>query len=261
VLFLRARHTSHVTRHAAFTLLELLVVIAIIALLMVLVVPAFTTMKGANDVTSAAYTIKSALDQARTYAKANNTYVWVGFFEENGSIASTNPATAGTGRIVISTVASRDGTKLYSSVASPAADIDSAGTRLSHLGKLLRLDNCHLRTFPSGTGVAPAETFPDRPPVPGLMPDNAKIGDTTPPNSLRYFHYPPTGSEASAQYVFRKMVQFSPRGECRPQNDNYDMRAVMEVGFQPIRGSVLDDAKDCAIQLTGVGGNIKIYQR
>ena len=68
---------------AGFTLLELLIVVGIIALLMVLIAPAFTTIKGGTDVTSAAYTIKGALDTARTYAKANNTYTWVGFYEEN----------------------------------------------------------------------------------------------------------------------------------------------------------------------------------
>jgi len=66
-----------------FTLLELLIVIAIIAILLVLLAPAFTTIKSGTDVTSAAYTIKGALDTARTYAKANNTYTWVGFFEED----------------------------------------------------------------------------------------------------------------------------------------------------------------------------------
>src|SRR4051812_13059212 len=57
-----------------FTLLELLIVVGIIGLLLVLLAPAFTTIKGGNDVTSAAYTIKGVLDTARTYAKANNTY-------------------------------------------------------------------------------------------------------------------------------------------------------------------------------------------
>jgi len=66
-------------RASAFTLLELLIVIAIIALLMVLIAPAFTYIKGGTDVTSAAYTIKGVLEQARAYAKANNTYTWVGF--------------------------------------------------------------------------------------------------------------------------------------------------------------------------------------
>src|SRR6266436_5445791 len=100
-------------RTRGFTLLELLVVMGIIALLMALVAPAFTNIKSAGDVTSAAYTIKGVLDTARTYSKANNTYTWVGFFEEDASQESTNPATAGPGRVVISIVASKDGTKIY----------------------------------------------------------------------------------------------------------------------------------------------------
>src|ERR1051325_2296718 len=87
---------------AGFTLLELLIVVGIIALLMVLVAPAFTSIKGGADVTSAAYTIKGVLDTARTYANANDTYTWVGFYEEDLSQPSTNPATPGTGRLVMS---------------------------------------------------------------------------------------------------------------------------------------------------------------
>src|SRR2546428_5783074 len=95
-----------------FTLLELLIVVGIIALLMVLIAPAFTYIKGGTDVTSAAYTIKGVLDTARTYAKANNTYTWVGFYEEDASQASTSPANAGVGRLVMSIVASNGGTML-----------------------------------------------------------------------------------------------------------------------------------------------------
>ena len=249
-------------RSSAFTLIELLVVIMIIGLLLVLLAPAVTSIKTGTDITSAANTVKGVLDTARTYAKANNTYAWVGFFEEYAGTASTNPATAGNGRIVMATVASKDGTEVYTSVTSPAADIDSAGNRLIQVGKLVKVDNVHLRTFTNGTGTG--DTFPTRPAVPGGSPDNAKIGDTSPPDSLRYFHYPVTGAEGAAQYIFRKMIQFNPRGECRPQNDNYEMRIVIEVGVQPIHGTAVatvDDNKDCVVQLTGFGGNTKVYQR
>jgi type II secretory pathway pseudopilin PulG len=248
-------------RASAFTLLELLIVVGIIGLLLVLIAPAFTYIKGGTDVTSAAYTIKGALDTARTYAKANNTYAWVGFFEEDASLSSTNPATAGNGRIVISIVASKNGSEVYTSVGSPAADMDTNGTKLLQVGKLIKLENMHLRTFANGTGLG--ETFLTRPAVPGGSPDNAKIGDTSPPDSLRYFHYPATVAEGAGQYFFRKMIQFSPRGECRPQNDNYEMRAVIEVGLQQTHGTsapALADPKNCAVQLTGFSGNVKIYQ-
>ena len=78
-----------------FTLIELLIVVGIIGLLLVLMAPAFTTIKGGTDVTSAAYTIKGVLDTARTYAKANNTYTWVGFFEEDASRTVDQPSYAG----------------------------------------------------------------------------------------------------------------------------------------------------------------------
>src|SRR5437667_8221215 len=97
----------------AFTLLEMLVVMGIIAILMVLVAPAFTSLKSAGDVTGAAYMVKGVLDTARTYAKANNTYTWVGFFEEDVSL--TTPGSAGVGRLVMSIVASKDGTNVASS--------------------------------------------------------------------------------------------------------------------------------------------------
>src|SRR5213596_1183440 len=145
---------------AGFTLLELLIVIGIIALLMVLIAPAFTTIKSGTDVTSAAYTVKGVLDTARTYAKANNTYAWVGFFEEDVSQPSTTPATTGPGRVVMSIVASNDGTIIYD--PNNLAAINAA--RLLQVGKLTKIENAHLWTHtdtPSGAG----STFDTRPNV------------------------------------------------------------------------------------------------
>src|SRR5213082_331443 len=96
-----------------FTLIELLVVIGVVILLTALLTPAFTNLKSAGDVTSAAYTIKGVLEQARTYAMTNNTYTWVGFFEEDAN--TSTPAILGNGRLVMSVVASIDGTNVYGS--------------------------------------------------------------------------------------------------------------------------------------------------
>src|SRR5947208_15085081 len=92
---------SYAIGQRGFSLIELLVVIAIIVLVTALILPAFTSIKSAGDLTSAAYTIKGVLEQARTYAMANNTYTWVGFFEESAdtsSSASVHPA--GVGRVI-----------------------------------------------------------------------------------------------------------------------------------------------------------------
>ena len=93
--------------------MELMVVIGIIVILAALIAPAFTNLKSASDITDGAYTIKGVLEQARIYAMANNTYTWIGFFEEDASKLSTTPATAGNGRLVLSAVASTDGTNIY----------------------------------------------------------------------------------------------------------------------------------------------------
>src|SRR5438876_851730 len=144
-----------------FTLTELLVVMGIIAILMVLVAPAFTTIKSGTDVTSAAYTIKGALDTARTYAKANNTYTWVGFYEENVSNpASPNSDTPAVGRLVMSIVASKDGTMIHAVPLTTLATL--APANLIEVGKLTKIDNVHLQTFPDATASPPPITFDTR---------------------------------------------------------------------------------------------------
>src|SRR6266404_3092232 len=111
-----------------------MVVIAIMGVVAAFIAPAFTALKGAGDVTSAAYKIKGVLDQARTYAMANNTYTWVGFYEENTTeTAPTNatPPYPGKGRVLLAVVYSQDGTSNLS-VSPP------------QLGKLTKLEGIHL---------------------------------------------------------------------------------------------------------------------
>jgi prepilin-type N-terminal cleavage/methylation domain-containing protein len=265
-------------RKGGFTLLELLIVVGIIATLLVLMAPAFTYIKGGTDVTSAAYTIKGVLDTARTYAKANNAYTWVGFFEENGAQASTTPATAGSGRLVMSIVASKDGTTVYNpnSILNPDP-IDP--TKLTQVGKLVKIDNIHLPLFAIGSGTG--ETFDARPALqndPTAGYNYSRFGElnAAPPNTAPYttsqfpFWYPlSAASQAQAQYYFQKTLQFSPRGECRI-NSTYDVRKVIEVGLLQTHGSLVPTPTPSAgnylgnvvaVQITGFGGNVKIYQR
>jgi prepilin-type N-terminal cleavage/methylation domain-containing protein len=256
-------------REGGFTLLELLIVVGIIALLLVLTAPAFTYIKGGTDVTSAAYTIKGVLDTARTYAKANNTYTWVGFYEEDVSQSSTIPATAGIGRIVMSIVASKDGTMLYTPPLTSVITLPSAS--LVQIGKLTKIDNMHLKTFSDPTATPPPDTFDTRP-TPGSSPYpdlTARIGnDTTDPatavapaNPSLRFQYPLSGT---VSYTFAKVVQFSPRGEGVIDNSNYTPKAVCEIGVEPTHGAAVPasvPANVIAIQFTGLGGSVKIYQR
>jgi len=265
-----------------FTLLELLIVVGIVGLLLVLMAPAFTYIKGGTDVTSAAYTIKGVLDTARTYAKANNTYTWVGLYEEDASQPSVIPAPdplcpGCVGRLVVSIVASKDGTYIY--------DPDDAGTenfidpaRLTQVGKLIKIDNIHLPLFELGTGSG--DTFVARPsPAPRTDAPFSRFGElnsspTAPTTNAKFPFQYPVGNPAPAwQYRFRRTLQFSPTGECRI-NSTYDVRRVVEMGLLQTHGTatpppqsgggtsfVTWDGNVAAVQISGFGGDVRIYRR
>src|SRR5437773_11917116 len=232
-----------------------MLVIGIIAILMVLIAPAFTSIKTGNNVTSAAYAIKGVLDRARTYANANNTYVWVGFYEENVSQPSPNSATPKIGRVVTSAVASNDVTIIYTSSATGTID----PIRLLQVGKLTKIDNVHLWTHtdaPLGTG----STFDTRPNVTSTY----CIGDTNPTGTL--FQYPVGSPAPPAQYAFVKGVQFSSGGMAQIINStsSYSPQTAAEIGLEPTHASVAPSsvpANIIAVQFTGIGGNVMIYRR
>lgn len=251
---------------AGFTLLELLIVIGIIAFLMILIAPAFTNIKSGGDVTSAAHTIKSVLDTARTYAKANNTYAWVGFYEEDVSQPSTNPPTTGVGRLVMSIVASKDGTMLYTLPLTSLWTLDGLPPNpltLIQVGKLVKIDNLHLKTFAAATATPPPDNFDTRP----VASSTAQIGDLSPSNPYLAFHYPVNISPA--QYTFTKVIQFNPRGESLVDNSTYfasgaNLPRVSEIGVEPTHGAsvpVSVPANVVAIQFTGFAGDVRIYRR
>jgi prepilin-type N-terminal cleavage/methylation domain-containing protein len=273
---------------AAFTLIELLVVMGIIGILMVLLAPAFTNIKSAGDVTSAAYTVKGVLDTARTYAKANNTYTWVGFYEEDVSQPSVIPAgdprcTSCVGRLVMSIVASKDGTNLGADPSSSATGTENFidATQLIQLNKLVKIDNVHLPLFTLGSGTG--DMFDVRPsPVPATDAPFSRFGELNvlPPNTAPYeptnggltkfpFQYPVGNPVPTWQYRFRRTLRFSPTGECRI-NSTYDIRRVVEIGVLQTHGIVTPAPSPgpgqypgnvAAVQITGLGGNVKIYQR
>ena len=247
---------------AAFTLIELIIVVGIIALLLVLIAPAFTYIKGGTDVTSAAYTIKGVLDTARTYAKANDTYTWVGFYEENTeNSASPNSDTPVVGRVVMSIVASKDGTMLYTgNLGSPfTLDASPNQTALLQVGKLVKIENVHLKTFAAPTATPPPDSFDTRP---AATSSAAQIGDNAPPNPALTFHYPVGTSPG--QYAFTKVVQFSPRGEAIVTNSSYTPARIAEVGLLPTHGAAVPASTPrnlVAIQINGFAGDVRIYRR
>lgn len=255
------------SRRRAFTIMELLVVIAIIVVLTALLVPAFTAMKSAGDVTGAAYTIKGVLEQARTYAMANNTYTWVGFYEENTTDAAATNATPpypGKGRLLLATIYSVDGTKIFDNSA-PSAALPTASYK--QIGKVMRIDDVHVTDI----GAAPVPT-PNPTPLPNSLASRSNLPYTDnaaiiPPAD----HYNRVSSDSSdttqfrfsaQNYTFYKTVRFSPRGEANI-NSTYDLRHMAEIGLRPTHGNAVDTSSTnvAAIQFGGTASNVAIYRQ
>jgi prepilin-type N-terminal cleavage/methylation domain-containing protein len=117
---------------SAFSLIELLVVIAIIAVLAALALPAFNSIQNASGLTKTASDIAGMLEQARAYAMAQNTYVWIGFRKD------------GTDSLTVGVVASKTGS------SNPSANI-------VQLGKISRFENVQLFALPD-FGARPADS-------------------------------------------------------------------------------------------------------
>ncbi len=256
-----------------FTLIELLVVLGVVSTMLGLATLAVTSLKKASDVTKGSYDLAEALETARTYAVTNDTYTWVGFFEEDAS----TPGTAGTGSVVVSVVAEKDGVQGFNpNVSFNATTNYLDSSRLMQIGPLLRLANTHLAAFSDGSGTGSMfDTRPvvGKPAAAGSTDSFARIGDNCPHSSysatqaqtLFPFQYPvggTTGSLPAAQYTFRETIQFNPRGESRI-NSTYDMRPIVEVGLRPTHGGVIDlnSTNVVAIQLTGISGTVKAYRK
>jgi prepilin-type N-terminal cleavage/methylation domain-containing protein len=245
-----------------FTLLELLIVVGIMGLLLVLIAPAFTTIKGGTDVTSAAYTIKGVLDTARTYAKANNTYTWVGFKEVDVSKdSSVTPQNSGIGRIAMAIVASKNGTRGYDTTLNPQPTPFAwtpnppgynNGANLVAVGKLQYLDNVHL------AGALTTAGNMARPSVSS----NYIIGLA--PASVTPFDWPLGSALNGGQYSFQTVINFDPQGVARIQysNNTSTISPYTEIDLQPTHGTTVDtnNRNVVAIQLGGVGGNATIYR-
>ncbi len=166
----------------------------------------------------------------------------------------------------MSIVASKDGTVLYTLPLASSFTLDASPNQaaLLQVGKLVKIDNLHLKTFAAPTRTPPPlDTFDTRP-APALT---ALVGDTTPATPYLSFHYP--AGSASPQYTFTKVIQFSPHGEGVVDNSNYftsgaSLAPISEIGVEPTHGAAVPastPANVVAIQFGGLGGDVNIYRR
>jgi len=231
--------------HAGFTIVELLTVIAIMVLMIAAIRPVVNGLQGNRSLVGSAYGIAGALEQARTYAMANNTYTWVGFFQEDGSTdwKGTGTPVQGNGRIIVSVVASKDGTR-YGAV--PFGSVP-----LLQVSNLLKFNNVQTSALNSGAT--------DRPTVN----TGCEVGGPFTPGSLATgasFHYPLTGT---ARYTFSKIIEFNSQGEARKIGDSLP-DDWMEIALQPTHGNSVDPQYQskaaAAVLVGGLTGRIEVFK-
>jgi prepilin-type N-terminal cleavage/methylation domain-containing protein len=266
----RLRHGAE--RSSAFTLLELLIVIGIIAVLLVLMVPAFTSLKSAGDVTDAVYGIKGLLENARTYAKANHNYVFVGFAEVDASVSpSVSPQVAGNGRIAVAVVASKDGTRQFNYATSNQGSDWTAnysnGANLIAIGKLQRYENLHFLGVNFGSWLPSAHPNSN---MARYQPTSNTYNLGT-SSSVTPFSWPLGSSLGNGQYNFTAVIIFDPTGIARvATSTNADeIASVMEIDLLTTHGTApsptptpfnQDIGNHAAIQLAPMSGEVRVYR-
>lgn len=219
---------------AAFTIVELLAVMAIMTLMLVAIVPAVNNIKGAGEVTNTAFEIATTLEQARAYAMAHNTYVFVGLSPRDG----VDTTKAGTGEIVLAVAASRDGTKNFG----------PSDANLAPLARLRRISNMAIED------ALPNTASMSRP----VVADNYRLGNAA-SDATTSFKWPLNGG--TSLYEFSKIIQFDPRGTATIPPNVASVPQWLEIGLVGARGNQVVASQNCAaVVLDGVTGSVKIYR-
>jgi hypothetical protein len=179
---------------------------------------------------------------------SENTYTWIGFFEEK----PTAPGTSGIGQVVVATIASSNGMNLATSANAPYLP----GASLTQIAKLLKIPSTHLAVVPTAAVTRPA--------LASASPsDTYQLGSTDFPNptSAPWSFYYPVGSTATtAQYTFTQIIQFSPQGDATRVTDS--PTTLMELGLEPAHGGAVpaNNTNFAVIQVSGIGGQVITYR-
>jgi prepilin-type N-terminal cleavage/methylation domain-containing protein len=264
---LRLYRSGSINRSAnAFTLVEILVVLAIMAILVAISIPALQGLSGAKQFANRLNEISGILEQARAYATAQNTYVWVAFYPYD---PSTLPQPDNSGdALCVAVFASNDGTDPINWTATninvpPSGTVSVSGTSISQLLRLSGFKQIAIRTqsyFTQGSGAGQIASLPSGIAVPPNGPTTIPTfqvsfnGTGSSPLALPS-SIPadaPTGQSIS-------VIQFTPSGAARISGSPVDS---IWIDFQRAKAKGLIDGNNiAALRINGLTGLATIYRK
>ena len=236
--------------HSAFTLLELLIVIGIMSVMMALLSPVMSAFKSSGDINKASGDIQGILEQARSYAMANKTYVYAGLQEVDLIQANQNLIQSGIGRVGIAVIASVDGTQPWS-ITTNLSSANATNTTL--ISKLRYFDNLHITN--SGS-LKTGANMTNRP--------SSSVLDLSANTSQVTFNC--SNAANATTYAFTKVIEFDPRGVARVQTNSSPDTSInstyIEIPLLPCHGNQAPPASgnQAAIQIDGITGAVRVYR-
>ncbi len=252
---MKTRNLSR-ARAKGFTLMELLTVISIGCILAMLTVPAVQGLQKGFDFDRSLSAMVDSFNLARSYAIAQNTYVYVGLTElDRKQSLSSSPQVKGTGRVALSIVATRDGT----------SDISSgAGANLTQVRQVQTYEALHFASGlfttsqGSGTGAMARST--------ALTPVALPLTAT---GMSKTFSLPLGVSTGAGKYNFidntnSAVLCFTPQGGVLLNGSPVQL---LEIDLQPMAGTVtpslpanVNKGNHAALLIDGVTGGVAIYR-
>jgi prepilin-type N-terminal cleavage/methylation domain-containing protein len=254
----------------AFTLVEMLVVMAIIVVLIGICVPVISSIQNAGNVNKAVDDMASIIEQSRTYAMANNTYVYLGIAEfDVTQPGSKQPQTAGTGRVALAVAATKDGTQGFSTSSLPtwSTAYPAFAKNLTIIAKPLVFDNLHIPDFYFAVGAGPATGHMVRP----ALSSETYCAGSTQCLSATPFTYPVGSALNAGQYTFTKVIQFDSQGVARMQTASAPtaITSYLEIDLQQTHGTAFTalpqspppiSGNIAALQIDGMTGGVRTYR-
>jgi prepilin-type N-terminal cleavage/methylation domain-containing protein len=253
-------------RRRGFTLVEMLTVVSIAAILALLSVPALQGLQTAGGFDKSLYALADSLNLARSYAVANNTYVYVGLTEVNrtqdpGAI----PQVAGSGRVALSIVATSDGTSDYSSSNSSVwtSAGNGTGANLTQVRQVQTFDGFHIAStaFPTATTGNMARPS-NVETTPALLP--AANGPVTPFAVPLGADVTTSGGKYNFNNTNSEVICFNPQGGALLNGSAVQW---LEIDVQPMLGTVapavptnVNQGNQAALIVDGVTGAVSVYR-